>query len=430
MQKNQINILLISENDAELVSLSKKLKDEGYQTGPVVSPSDSLPEFEKLKPQVVVFSSGVKSGYQPETLLKIKKPAPGTFVILHLMKPEIESAIHAVNNGLADKIITGLNCSDEIVNFIGIALKEGDLPASHPQTAADESSDLLKKYNEILQSNLKARSQSILQKKLKLESINYELQSNLFETIKALFSYLERKNQWIGRHSKMVAVLSYELSVELKLPNKLSEMIEIAGLLHDVGKSGIPDKIVSRATHLLTVQQAEMVAKHVFIGKELLDPIVSLKDVGDMILYHHENYDGKGYPHKLIGEAIPIGARIIAVANTFNNLMEKFHQRAQDTYVKSIKDLESKAGTVLDPALTGLFIEMMNRNLMRQVVSKNEIAILITGLAPGMMLARDIFSTRGTNVLRKGQVLSAGHIEYVKEFDRIEKIMGEVFVYE
>lgn len=429
MQKNQINILLSSENSADLSSLSKRLIDEGYQAGAVVGSDSILPEFEKLKPQVVVFSAGAKSGCQPETLLKMKNLAPGTFVILQLMKPDIENAIHAVNNSLVNKIVTGLDCSDEIVNFIGNALKEGDLQTPGQPAEPAESADLLKKYNEILQSNLKARTQSILQKKLKLESINYDLQSNLFETIKALFSYLERKNRWIGRHSKMVAALSSELSAELKLPNKLAEMIEIAALLHDVGKAGIPDNIVSKAAHLLTVQQADMVAKHVYIGKELLDPIVSLKQVGEMILYHHEHYDGKGYPENLIGEAIPIGSRIIAVADTFNNLMEKFHQRSQDTYVKSVKDLASKAGTVLDSELTGLFIEMMNRNLLRRVKSKSETAVSVIGLTPGMMLAKDIFSTRGTNVLRKGQVLSEQHIEYIKEFDRIERIMGEIYIY-
>lgn len=429
MQKNQINILLSSENSADLSSLSKRLIDEGYQAGAVVGSDSILPEFEKLKPQVVVFSAGAKSGCQPETLLKMKNLAPGTFVILQLMKPDIENAIHAVNNSLVNKIVTGLDCSDEIVNFIGNALKEGDLQTPGQPAEPAESADLLKKYNEILQSNLKARTQSILQKKLKLESINYDLQSNLFETIKALFSYLERKNRWIGRHSKMVAALSSELSAELKLPNKLAEMIEIAALLHDVGKAGIPDNIVSKAAHLLTVQQADMVAKHVYIGKELLDPIVSLKQVGEMILYHHEHYDGKGYPENLIGEAIPIGSRIIAVADTFNNLMEKFHQRSQDTYVKSVKDLASKAGTVLDSELTGLFIEMMNRNLLRKVKSKSETAVSVIGLTPGMMLAKDIFSTRGTNVLRKGQVLSEQHIEYIKEFDRIERIMGEIYIY-
>ncbi|MBC8276637.1 MAG: hypothetical protein H8E46_00275, partial [FCB group bacterium] len=158
MQKNQINILLSSENSADLSSLSKRLIDEGYQAGAVVGSDSILPEFEKLKPQVVVFSAGAKSGCQPETLLKMKNLAPGTFVILQLMKPDIENAIHAVNNSLVNKIVTGLDCSDEIVNFIGNALKEGDLQTPGQPAEPAESADLLKKYNEILQSNLKART--------------------------------------------------------------------------------------------------------------------------------------------------------------------------------------------------------------------------------------------------------------------------------
>lgn len=429
MEKDQVNILITSDDSFDFSSISAKLDREGFRTR-VAQSADFLKIFDQRKQQALIYVVTGKSGFRAAPLLRIKSSAPRTLVILYQLQPNIDDAIQAVNQGIAAKIVSGTNREEEITSLIETARKNGDLPSGQAAGGVEESADLLKKYNEVLQSNLKARTQSILQKKLRLEAINYELQSNLFETIKALFSYLERKNQWIGRHSKMVAALSYELCMELKLPNKLSEMIEIAAMLHDVGKVGIPDNIISRSAHLLTPQQAETAAKHVFIGKELLDPIVSLKDVGEMILFHHEHFDGNGYPDNLIGDAIPIGARIIAVADTFNNLMEKSHHRAQNTYTKSIKDLESKSGTILDPKLIPIFVEMMEKNRNRQVKAKSETAVSITGLAPGMMLARDIFSTRGTNIIRKGQVMSEQHIAYIKEFDRIEKIMGEIYIYE
>ena len=227
----------------------------------------------------------------------------------------------------------------------------------------------------------------------------------------------------------MTAALSSQLAQALDLPQKAIEAIEIAALLHDIGKIGIPDKIISKSSHLLTRQQLDLLARHVNIGRELLEPIFALENIGKMILHHHENYDGSGKPDKLAGEAIPLGSRIITVTDTFINLTEKTHTKVKITQEKAFKELESKGGTILDPVLVEKFIEIVRSSKNRPQTVMLETLMSIEELQPGMLLARDIFSTRGANVLRKGQVLAQQHIDYLKEYDRLEKIFSEIFVY-
>ena len=365
----------------------------------------------------------------PDFFNSLKEKNPDIIRILVMSSPNIEDTIEAVNAGSVNKILIAPDGSEEIVRIIEDTKRLTKTPFVNISDFGPELNDKLSEFQKHLQSSMTSRSQSILRKKTVLEKLRDELQSNLFDTIQALFTFLEKKNSWIGRHSKVVAALSSELARALDLPEEDILRIEVAALLHDVGKIGIPDNIVSKAAHLLTKQQLVQLAQHVYIGRDLLRPIISLAEISQLIFSHHEHFDGKGYPKSLSGKAIPLGARIIAVTNNFDNLINKVHSRVNDKYERSIRDINVKSGTILDPEITGVFIEMLTANREKTSEEKKEDAFTIDQLQPGMMLARDIYSTRGTNIIRKGQVLSDQHIKYIREFDRIEKVMGEIYVY-
>lgn len=429
MSKYNRSIFIFGKSKAVGLSLEKELTDAGFKAKSGSSIEDALSILHANPPLVVIYCTSSDDDAPLFYLKKVREADNKIFRILFMETPNLDTAIKTVNSGAAIKIITGFENIPTLIRIIEKTFNTFENDASTVSAEPKTEEELLK-WKETLQSSLKARTKSIQLKSNRLEAINKELQGNLFETIHALFSYLEKKNQWIGRHCKVVAALSLGLARELELDSNEIETIEIAALLHDIGKIGIPDKIVSKSQHLLTKEQLELLTKHVQFGNEILEPIISLRTIGEMIYSHHEHFDGKGYPQGLSGDKIPLGSRIIAVCNTFDNVSQQYDRKIKSGSIDPLKAIRSKSGTILDPEIAKTFQTMMERNKARHSIAAREMLVKLENLKPGVMLSRDLFSTRGTMVLRKGQVIMEQQIEYIKEFDRLEKLLGDIFVYD
>jgi HD-GYP domain-containing protein (c-di-GMP phosphodiesterase class II) len=140
-------------------------------------------------------------------------------------------------------------------------------------------------------------------------------------------------------------------------------MLEWSGLLHDVGKLGIPEHILNKPGDL-TAEEFEQIKRHPRLGYDVLRPISSLKPVLDAVLFHHEDYDGSGYPEGLSGERIPLLARILHVADIFDALTSTRSYRAGLGVDQALDLLAQKAGRITDPAVTAAFIDAF-RHYMR-----------------------------------------------------------------
>ena len=138
-------------------------------------------------------------------------------------------------------------------------------------------------------------------------------------TVNALVSLADAKETTGCGHSKRVAKYALMGAANLSLSEEHIQTIEYAAILHDIGKLAIPDRILNKSDNL-TNEEWEIIRKHPEIGYNLLREIPFLEEASRLILYHHERYDGKGYPRGSEGEAIPIGARLIAVADAFDNM--------------------------------------------------------------------------------------------------------------
>lgn len=157
--------------------------------------------------------------------------------------------------------------------------------------------------------------------------LNECLRSYYKSTINALVSLADAKETTAYRHSKRVAEYALMAARRLGLPEEYKNSIEYAAILHDIGKLTIPDRILNKPDNL-SDEEREIMNKHTEIGYNLVRGIPFLEDASWLILYHHERFDGTGYPHKLKGREIPIGARIIAVADAFDNMTTEHAYRA------------------------------------------------------------------------------------------------------
>jgi putative two-component system response regulator len=181
----------------------------------------------------------------------------------------------------------------------------------------------------------------------RLERANLERIS--IATLEALVNALEAKDPYLRGHSARVADMSAMVAAELGRTDEEVEAVRTGGRLHDIGKIGIREEILSKQGPL-TDEEYEHVKEHVVVGSQILSPLVHLADVIGFVRSHHERWDGFGYPDRLAAESIPFGARIIGAVEIFDALTtSRPYQEKMDAEV-AVERMRDLVGTVLDPA--------------------------------------------------------------------------------
>ncbi len=179
-------------------------------------------------------------------------------------------------------------------------------------------------------------------------------------SIRALVQALEERDAYTRGHTDRVTDLSVRLATFMNLDTQEIEKIRIAANLHDIGKIGIRDDILLKSDHL-NAEEYLRIQEHTIKGVEILKPIQSLKDVLPLILLHHERWDGKGYPTAIRGNDIPIGARIIAVADAYDAMTTNRPYRNHIPPSEAIASIQAKSGEQFCPVCAGAFVEMMKQ---------------------------------------------------------------------
>lgn len=189
-----------------------------------------------------------------------------------------------------------------------------------------------------------------------------DLRELFYKTIKSISSALDAKDPYTHGHSMRVTLYSLILAKELGLDDKTLEEIETAGLLHDIGKVGIPQSILCKPGRL-TDEEFEIMKSHPEQGEKIVRKIKKLGIISDWLKTHHERWDGKGYPDGLKGEEIPISARIIALADTYDAMTSTRSYRKALEHDIAISEIERCAGSQFDPQLATLFIQNQDKIL-------------------------------------------------------------------
>jgi HD-GYP domain-containing protein (c-di-GMP phosphodiesterase class II) len=154
-----------------------------------------------------------------------------------------------------------------------------------------------------------------------------------------------------------VAAISRQLTIEAGLPDALAERIYMAGLLHDVGKIGVPESVLQK-TGRLTPEEFEQMKRHPQIGAKILQDVKQISDIIPGVLHHHERYDGQGYPGRLTGENIPLMGRIICLADCFDAMTSNRTYRKALPLEVALTEIRRCSGTQFDPILTEAFLKI------------------------------------------------------------------------
>jgi putative nucleotidyltransferase with HDIG domain len=197
------------------------------------------------------------------------------------------------------------------------------------------------------------------------ESAIYLENAMLFEDVRglmmgllhALISAVDAKDTYTCGHSERVALLSRRLAKQAQLSDHEVERIYMAGLLHDVGKIGVPEAVLQKAGRLTDEEFAE-IKKHPEIGARILRDIKQIEDIIPGVMHHHERWDGRGYPCGLAGEDIPLMGRIICLADCFDAMTSSRTYRKALPFETALEEIRRCAGTQFDPGLAEAFLQI------------------------------------------------------------------------
>ncbi len=330
--------ILIADDEQDIRELlADFLQGEGFDCLLAANAFEALDKF-KSEPTVDIVMSDIrmpgKNGL--ELLGDIKKLDEDVMVIMISAVKDIESAISAMSKGAYDYIAKPFKLN-QVALIAQRAMEKRKLTLEN------------KRYQKRLEKMVEERT-------IELRNALSELDHTYNFTLRALVTALDTRDTETQGHSLRVVRYTLRLAGILGIHDKAQlKIFEYGALLHDIGKIGIPDAIL-RKPGKLTPEEWEIMKTHPAIGHQILRKIKFLDEAANMVLHHHEHFQGKGYPDGLRGEAIPLGARIFNVADTVDAMTSDRPYRKALTFEQTAEELRRCSGTQFDPQVVDAFL--------------------------------------------------------------------------
>ncbi len=296
----------------------------------------------------VIAAKGLSKKMKEETLFKVGEGVAGRVALSgeYVFVENIETDTRFIKSPKIEKYISK--------SFISVPLKVKNKVIG----VLNISSSKNKKYFD--DRDLKLITILADQAAMRLENIDMfnNLQSFYLEMTQALVGAIDAKDSYTSEHSNRAKKYAGEIAKEISLPQKIKETIEYAAIMHDIGKIGIPDDILLKKSKL-TPEEIKVIRQHPSIGYNIISPIRFLSSVAPMILYHHEWFNGAGYPEGLTKEEIPLGARIIAVIDAYDAMTSDRPYRKALPVKDAVEQLRQGAGKQFDPKIVEIFVKIL-----------------------------------------------------------------------
>lgn len=251
------------------------------------------------------------------------------------------------------------------------------------------------------------------------------LRTNYFQTIQMFTSLLEVFDENLGGHSRRVGSLSLRLAK--KHPDFLEkdyQIVKTSGLLHDIGMVGLPGEIFSKKRTELNGDERQMYLSHPVRGELILKEIELLSPIAQIVRYHHEQYNGKGFPDGLSGKKIPLSAQIVSAASIYDNIIHRGMTVLEDIPEKLYK----LRGYQLNPFIVDLLLDINTEDIIIEN-KKIYISISTNDLVEGMVLVKDIRMKSGAIVLPASTELTRYDIKKLTGYSNLHDLCQNVFVY-
>jgi putative two-component system response regulator len=329
-------ILIADDEEIICAVLSQRLTREGYSCVTAHNGKDALNHFYKEKFSLIISDIRMPEMDGLKLLQNVKAVRPTMMFIIMTAYPEIELAVEAIHLGVNDFLIKPFDL---------------ELAVFSVKKALEQ-----KKMEEELESYHRSLKKLVEERTEKLQQAYLTLKKAYLDSVKVLAEAIDAKDTYTRGHSDRVRRMSLQIAVSLGFTEERREVLEYGALLHDIGKIGIEDEIL-RKPGPLSPEEFQTIQQHPLVGVKIVEGIEFFKDKIPMIRSHHEHFDGKGYPDGLVGEAIPLEARIIAVPDAFDAMASLRPHRKAMSLEDILLEMEKYKGKQFDPNIFEIFLK-------------------------------------------------------------------------
>ncbi len=430
---SQHTVLFVDDEENILSSLHRLFRREGYKLLQASSGNEVLQLLETEQVDMVVSDQKMPGMTGVEVLKRVRDLQPETRRMLLTGYSDVDAVIASINEGQVHRFMMKPWDDAQLKLTVRELLQELDLTRENRRLneLIGKQNDQLQELNKNLEQKVEERTAEIQKKSNELERLYKKLNRSFVDSIRVFVGLIQLKDSYMGSHSKRITASAVGVAEKLGLDKAQARTIEIAALLHDVGKIGISDEVLKKPPPQRTKRDNEWLKKHPVMGEASVRVVESLQDVSNLIRSHHEHYDGKGYPDGIHGEQIPLGARIIAVADAYDLLRykRKVLPEFEKDMARKIRDrMLWLRGSQLDPKITDVFLRFLDEK--RSAAEElTEVEIGVDELREGHVLARDLYTSSGILLASKDEALRKSYIEKILNYHEFDPIVGGVFVY-
>ena len=409
-------VLLFVDDEAAILSALRRLfRPEGYRILLAESAAAGLAILETEPVDLVVSDMRMPGMDGAQFLEQVRLRWPQVVRMLLTGYADIGSTIAAINRGEIHRYIAKPWEDHEMLLSVRDGLDRRRLQRENEalQALTQAQNEELRRVNDSLASRVKARTQELEQVNAMLEKAYAQLQDNFLLSIRVFSGLMELRLGGNAGYSRRVAELARRIAREMRLGPQMEQDVFVAGLLHEVGKIGLPDALLGKPLSALSAEELGCYRRHTLAGEAALMPLEQLRRAAGYLRSHHERVDGKGFPDGLSGEAVPLGAQILAVASDYH--------AAQSGRMAQKRYSEDEARALIHGGRGARYEVQVVEGFdaaVRALAAEPPADRLIAAqdVQPGMVLARDLTTPRGALLLAQGHVFDARVVRQIREY--------------
>ncbi len=407
-----MNTILVVDDEPDVLEITSHfLRGKGFAVARAASGLEALRQAAESAFEVVLLDISMPGMDGIATLNELKARYPATEVIMITANDEMPTAITCMQEGAYGYLVKPLD-----FNQLHLEVNR----ALERRRMALALADFHK--------NMELK---VAERTVEVRRLNEKLRENFLASIRVLMSLLEVYEPYMGSHLKRVGALAVEMGRALNLPEKDRTDLEIAALLHDIGRVALPDDQADSGFNKLPAEHISYVKQHTIIAQHILSPSSELENVGKIIRSLHEHLDGSGFPDELRDDEIPHLSRVLGVINAYDELVHRrrfTHEHInshEEGDVFALRHLYSVAGRHFERRIVEALEQVLEGVKSRE---RNETRLTVRELKPGMQLARDIYTHERLLLLGQGNSITQPHIKRIEAFLRMKMVNNEFFI--
>ncbi len=417
-------ILLVDDDEGVLKALRRLLAELDVKVITATSGEEGLNVLKQQPVAVIISDQRMPHMTGVEFLQRSQEISPESIRVLLTGYADIDVTVDAINKGCV-KYYFNKPWDDE---FLLSRIKES-LEMQAMQQENKRLMELTQQQNEQLKQLNASLEQRVAEQTAEIKARHEELKRSFMETIKAFSTIVELRFQEVGSHSQRVGALVRKILKSFDLSPQEYQDIVVAAFLHDIGKISIPDKVLAKKPEQYTSKDRELIARHPILGQSCVYHINGFEEVGVLIRNHHENFDGSGYPDGLVEMQIPLGARLIRIADSFDHHAFAKGYPNMDALNAASAHLVRHAGSKFDPKLVRKFIECDAAKEFFLKESSDVVILEPAELKEEMVIAADVYTQHGMFLVPKGAKLTKGMINRIRKIHEVDPVINGVQIF-